>query len=99
MADKERIQLNLRLDGRRELLDAVKAAAEANDISINEFVIRSLRAVTKRPELIHLQPEPIAVPLDATLEEKLPLMLDKLLGERLASIKEELRAELGELAA
>jgi len=78
MADKERIQLNLRLDGRRELLDAVKAVAEAQDISINEFVIRSLKATTKKPELIHLQPEPLAVLLDTALENRVTAIEERL---------------------
>jgi predicted HicB family RNase H-like nuclease len=39
MADKERIQLNLRLDGRPDLLEAIKEAAKAEDTSINSWVV------------------------------------------------------------
>jgi len=77
MADNDRIQLNLRFDGRRELLDAVKAAAAASNISINEFVMRSLRASLSRPELIHLQSASIA-PLDAVLENRLAAIEERL---------------------
>jgi predicted HicB family RNase H-like nuclease len=36
--------LNLRLDGHRELYDAVKAAAAERNTSVNQFVINTLRA-------------------------------------------------------
>ncbi len=41
---KERLQLNLRLDGHKELYEAVKAAAAERDTSVNQFVINALRA-------------------------------------------------------
>jgi len=42
----ERIQLNLRLDGRRDLLDAIKVAAAREGLSVNAFVIKALEDAT-----------------------------------------------------
>lgn len=87
MAD--RIQLNLRLDGHRELLDAIKTQAEAQDISVNAFVIRALRiAVGGEAELAPSLASAAVTP--ANLEETLFPMLDKMLGDRLAQIEERL---------
>lgn len=95
--DRERIQLNLRLDGHRELLDAVKAEAEAAGISVNAFVIRALQAA------IGLERATPVAPLATDMEAAIAPVLDKLLADRLADIKasaiEQLRAELGEVAA
>ena len=41
---KERIQLNLRLDGHKDLYEAVKLAASQKDTSVNQFVINALKA-------------------------------------------------------
>ncbi|MBD1889319.1 toxin-antitoxin system HicB family antitoxin [Coleofasciculus sp. FACHB-SPT9] len=41
---KERIQLNLRLDGHKDLYEAVKVAASEQDTSVNQFVIDALKA-------------------------------------------------------
>jgi hypothetical protein len=41
---KERIQLNLRLDGHKDLYEAVKLAALQKDTSVNQFVINALKA-------------------------------------------------------
>jgi len=91
MADKERIQLNLRLDGRPDLLEAIKEAAKAEDTSINSWVVGVLAE-----KLGISTSKPLAT---ENLESAVEAMLDKLLANRLASIKSELRAELGESAA
>jgi len=91
MADKERIQLNLRLDGYRELLDTVKAEAEAAGISVNSFVIRALKSAVGQPaDTRQTIASQTATVMPANLEETLFPMLDKMLGERLASIEERL---------
>jgi hypothetical protein len=91
MADKERIQLNLRLDGYRELLDTVKAEAEAAGISVNSFVIRSLKIAVGHPaDARQTLVSQTAAVMPANLEETLFPMLDKMLGDRLASIEERL---------
>ena len=42
---QERVQLNLRLDGRKELLEAIKEAAEAADLSVNSWAIKAFESV------------------------------------------------------
>jgi len=44
MSKQERIQLNLRLDGHKELYEALKVAASDQDTSVNQFVINALKA-------------------------------------------------------
>ena len=88
--DRERIQLNLRLDGHRELLDAVKAEAEAAGISVNSFVIRALQAAIGQTPAT-----PATAMSTDDMEETLAPLLDKMLGERLAGIEER----LGKLSA
>lgn len=99
-SERERIQLNLRLDGHRELLDAVKAEAEAAEISVNAFVIRALQAA------IGQTPATPVTAISTDMEAAIAPVLDKLLADRLADIKasqasaiEQLRQELGEVAA
>ncbi|MEO9124203.1 MAG: hypothetical protein ABI262_05820 [Microcoleus sp.] len=91
MADKERIQLNLRLDGYRELLTTVKVEAEAAGISVNSFVIRALKSAVGQPtDARQTIASQTATVMPANLEETLFPMLDKMLGDRLASIEERL---------
>ena len=84
--DKERIQLNLRLDGHRELLNAVKLEAEAAGISVNAFVLNALKIAVGQTETE--TPIPIAPPTN--LEETLAPALDKLLADKFAAIEERL---------
>jgi len=42
----ERIQLNLRLDGRRDLLDAIKIVAASEGLSANAFIVKVLEGAT-----------------------------------------------------
>ena len=89
--EKERIQLNLRLDGYRELLDTVKAEAEAAGISVNSFVIRALKSAVGQPtDARQILASQTATVMPANIEKTLAPMLDKLLGDRLASIEERL---------
>ena len=92
MSEKERIQLNLRFDGHRELLDAVKTEAEAAGISVNAFVLRSLKiAVGQVPDTRQtFAPQAAEAMPAANLEAELAPMLEKLLGSRLAGIEERL---------
>lgn len=73
----ERIQMNLRLDGRRDLLEAIKSAAGADKISVNAWAIRAFEAA--------LGLETNALPSVAASD--LELLLDKMLAEKLADIK------------
>ena len=84
--DKERIQLNLRLDGHRELLNAIKLEAEAAGISVNAFVINTLKIAVGQTKT--KTQTPIAPP--ANLEQTLAPVLDKLLADKFAAIEERL---------
>ena len=91
MSEKERIQLNLRFDGHRELLDAVKTEAEAAGISVNAFVLRSLKIAVGLPDTRQtFAPQAAEAMPAANLEAELAPMLEKLLGSRLAGIEERL---------
>jgi uncharacterized protein (DUF1778 family) len=54
---KERIQLNLRLDGHKDLYEAVKLAASQKDSSVNQFVINALKAALGRDAEAALSPQ------------------------------------------
>jgi hypothetical protein len=89
MSDKGRIQLNLRLDGHKELYEAVKAAAAEQDTSVNQFVINALKAAlgweveqTPSPEKVGVLEERLA-----SLEQRLALVVS--LEERLAALEEQ----------
>ena len=84
--NKERIQLNLRLDGHRELLNAVKSEAEMAGISVNAFVLKALKIAVGQAESV--VSSPISPPTN--LEEVLTPMLDKMLADKFAVIEERL---------
>ncbi len=72
----ERLQLNLRMDGQRELYEAVKAEAQRQGVSINQFVLGALRAAVGQPQAVGTSP---------ALEERLAV-----LENRLAQVETEL---------
>jgi len=86
MAD--RVQLNLRLDGRRDLLETIKEVAAAEGLSVNAWVVKTLEQVASNPipksEGIH------PAPLVADIEPLLDTMLDNKLAAKLASFEERL---------
>jgi transposase-like protein len=85
MSEKERIQLNLRLDGHKELYEAVKAAAASQDTSVNAWVINAMRSA--------LGWEPLNSPTRSqALEERLAVLEERLalvatLEERLTALE------------
>jgi hypothetical protein len=86
---KERIQLNLRLDGHRELYDAVKAAAAARNTSVNHFVVNALRAAVGWEVEQAPSPQNVGVLESrlASLEERLAVVVS--LEERLAALEQQ----------
>jgi transposase-like protein len=82
---RERIQLNLRLDGHKELYEAVKAAAAEQDTSVNAWVINAMRSA--------LGWEPLNSPTRSqALEERLAVLEERLalvatLEERLTALE------------
>jgi hypothetical protein len=83
---QERVQLNLRLDGRKELLEAIKEAAEAADLSVNSWAIKAFESALG----LSSSPRLAATPSTA-LEDRLAA-----LEERLAALEAN---QTGELAA
>jgi hypothetical protein len=86
MAD--RVQLNLRLDGRRDLLATIKEVAAVEGLSVNAWVVKTLEQAASNPtpksEGIH--PAPSA----ADIERLLDTMLDEKLAAKLSSFEERL---------
>ncbi|MBE9163482.1 MULTISPECIES: hypothetical protein [Microcoleaceae] len=95
----DRCQLNLRLDGRRDLLETIKNVAAAEGLSVNAWVIRTLEqaanqaisAPTIQPQTQVSEISDIQPVLDKLLDSK----LDTLLATKLAGIEER----LGKLSA
>lgn len=86
MSERERIQLNLRLDGHKDLYDAVKAEAARQNTSVNSFVVNALKVAIGR------QVENQSAPSLETILEAVDSKLDTLVDSKLAK-------RLGELAA
>ena len=89
----ERIQLNLRLDGNRELFEAVKAEAARLDTSVNSFVINALKTVLEWQDL---ESSAQSTPSVETIIEALMPRLDNMLEEKL---NKKLEEKVGESAA
>lgn len=86
----DRCQLNLRLDGRRDLLEAVKEVAAAQGLSVNAWVIKTLEQATSNPTPqpeVHQTP---AADIEPLLDNKLDILLDSKLAAKLAGIEERL---------
>lgn len=88
----ERVQLNLRFDGHRDLYEAVKAEAARQNTSINSFVVDALKValgweVEERGN--HSTRLPLEAILAAAKDELVP-MLDTLVQEAIAPLKTDL---------
>jgi hypothetical protein len=85
----DRLQLNLRLDGRRDLLETVKEVAASEGLSVNAWVIKTLERATADRDAI-LTPDPIAIQAQDAPKDSIPLdiepMLDKLLDQKLDTL-------------
>jgi hypothetical protein len=94
MAD--RVQLNLRLDGRRELLDTIKQAAAAEGLSVNAWVVKTLEAAASSPttaptaQTQEKTTAPTIPDIEPVLDTLLDSKLDILLAARFAAIEERL---------
>ncbi|MEG4964190.1 MULTISPECIES: hypothetical protein [unclassified Microcoleus] len=97
----DRLQLNLRLDGRRDLLETVKQVSASEGLSVNAWVIKTLeRATSDRgsiatPGSIATQEQEApkdSAPLDIelALDNLLDKKLDTLLASKLANFEERL---------
>jgi hypothetical protein len=85
----DRCQLNLRLDGRRDLLETIKEVAATEGLSLNAWVIRTLEQAIANPtsKSEGIRPAPaVADDIELVLDN----MLDKKLAAKLASFEERL---------
>ena len=84
----DRVQLNLRLDGRRDLLETIKEVAAAEGLSVNAWVVKTLEqaASNPTPQSEGTHPAPPVVDIEPLLDT----MLDKKLAAKLASFEERL---------
>jgi hypothetical protein len=85
---KDRCQLNLRLDGRRDLLETIKEVAAAEGLSLNAWVIRTLDQAIAHPTPKSEGTRP--APPVADIEPLLDKMLDNKVATKLASFEERL---------
>ena len=94
----DRVQLNLRLDGRRDLLEAIKEIATAEGLSVNAWVIKTLESATNHAS--ESTPQPVAQNSsnpdpETVLDNTLDILLDNKLAVKFAEIEER----LGKLSA
>jgi hypothetical protein len=90
----DRCQLNLRLDGRRDLLNSIKEVAAAEGLSVNAWVIGTLeQAITNPiPKSEGTRPAP-------AVTDDIKLMLDNMLDKKLAAKLASFEERLGKLRA
>jgi hypothetical protein len=85
----DRCQLNLRLDGRRDLLETIKEVAATEALSLNAWVIRTLEQAIANPTPKSEGTRPAPAVAD-DIELLLDNMLDNKLATKLASFEERL---------
>lgn len=83
MADKARAQLNIRLDKEPELLDKIKEAAAAREMTATDFVLDAIRQALGASKAVEPHSSMDLGTILSAVESKLDEMLDKKLEERL----------------
>lgn len=93
----ERLQMNLRLDGRQDLLEAIKGMAAAEGLSVNAWVVRTLESAidAASAETEQTPKTSRATDIELVLDNMLDTKLDRLIADKLASFEER----LGKLSA
>lgn len=92
----DRVQLNLRLDGRRDLLETIKEVAAAEGLSVNAWVVKTLEQATSTPssaptvQAQEILATPTASDIEPVLDTLLDNKLDTLLAAKLANFEERL---------
>jgi hypothetical protein len=92
----DRVQLNLRPDGRRKLLDSIKEAAAVEGLSVNAWVVKTLEAAASSPataptaQTQEKTTTPTVQEIEPVLDTLLGSKLDILLAARFAAIEERL---------
>ena len=94
----ERLQLNLRFDKYRDLYAATKAEAKEQNISVNQFVVDTLKR-TLGQETESVGSLDTLKELERRLEERLVHRLVDLVDEKLEQVLAKQEIDLGELVA
>jgi hypothetical protein len=89
----DRVQLNLRLDGRRDLLETIKEVAAAEGLSVNAWVVKTLEQAASNPTPKSEGTHP------APSVEDIQLLLDTMLDNKLAAKLASFEERLGKLRA
>ena len=84
----DRVQLNLRLDGRRDLLETIKEVAASEGLSVNAWVVKTLEQAASNPTPKSEGTHP-ALPI-TDIESLLDKVLENKLAAKLASFEERL---------
>ncbi len=99
----DRPQLNVRFEGKKELLASIKEVAAAEGMTVSAWVIRALEQAMANPTLLS-QPQPIPQPptiedIEPLLDGKLDALLDEKLKVKLATFEQQLEEVRGKLRA
>ena len=94
----ERLQLNLRFDKYRDLYESIKAEAKEQNISVNQFVVDTLKRTLGQETESISSPEALAE-LEKRLEERLVHRLVDLVDEKLEQVLAKQETDLGEMVA
>ena len=95
----DRVQLNLRLDGRRDLLETIKEVAASEGLSVNAWVIRTLEAAANSPApapITNSETIPAIPDIEPILDTLLDTRLDTLLAAKFAAKFAGIEQRLGE---
>ena len=90
----DRCQLNLRLDGRRDLLETIKEVAAVEGLSVNAWVIRTLQQAIANPT-----PKPEGTRPAPAVADDIELVLDSMVDKKLAAKLASFEERLGKLRA
>jgi transaldolase len=95
----DRPQLNVRFDGKKELLASIKEVAAAEGLTVSAWVIRALEQAMANPTPPQSQPTaqaPALEEIEPLLDSKLDAMLDEKLKAQFATFEQRLEGRLEE---
>ena len=95
----DRPQLNVRFDGKKELLTSIKEVAAAEGLTVSAWVIRALEQAMANPTPSQSQPiaeAPTLEGIEPLLDSKIDTLLDEKLKARFATFEQRLGERLEE---
>ena len=95
----DRPQLNVRFDGKKELLTSIKEVAAAEGLTVSAWVIRALEQAMANPTPSQSQPTaqaPTLEDIEPLLDIKLDTLLDEKLKAQFATFEQRLEGRLEE---